>query len=950
MLYLNIPANYNFLENLYFFILEKFKENPILLSEITILLPSRRSCNELKRIFLNSGTAILLPKIKAIGDIDYDDLDLETIELGLLKKFDEISKPISNIKYKILMIKKLASELKNDNIEYLINLRGELDSFLNEIEKENLELDNLGNIVPEDYAIYWQKILKILKSFGNSWNKYLTENNIISNLIYRLKIINLYSEIFTNKQPKNPIIIAGNICSTKSTMNLVKILSKYNNTFFIFKGYENILENKEFYELEPTHSHYFYKKITENLNIKKVENIGYQNCMINNQNIANGIYKAMLPADLTYRWQDKKENYSLDNIELIECSDSFEELDAINFILLDFLHKNGLKNIAIITDVDFGRQIESSLKFFNIPYNNTFGNKLIYTKLIQFLNSLIDVYLENMDPINLLTILKNNYTYFDYKKEDLNELIELFEENILRGKNNLNGFKSYKNIINSLEDSNLKNRLNSFIEKIENYFDINFSNVKLSECIKNHLQLAEKISNKDLWFLNKENEKIFELLQDFIVNSDDFIIKNIKDYSAIFKNIISELSFNNEYSKYPAVNIISITEARLINYDLIIFTNLNEGTFPKNIPTDPWMNKSMRKKFGLPDKEIELGIENFEFIQILMQKKVILTRTLKENNKPTIKSRFLSRLETYLKCNDCYLKQNYDILKAIKEFNKQKNLIKIERPNPCPPVNLRPKKLSATNIERLIKNPYEIYCKYVLDLYKKDDINLQNNILIFGNVVHKIFEEYSLNYNQIKIDKLTYLENIGKKIFNNYFYDDNASIILFFDRFLEIAKKFIEIDEEIRKNGYEIFTELTGKCKINNFTITAKADRIEKKCNNLKIVDYKTGKVPSKNEVVTGISLQLLIEALIAKNNGFFENTDVDNIESVKYWALKCNNGRDLEINNVELKELVEKTEKFLNYVIEYFNNIKNPYQATGKNKDKNNYLHLSRLEEWIYY
>ena len=55
MKYLNIPANENFLETLYKYILEEFNYNPIELSDLVVLLPSRRSCNELKKIFLNNS-------------------------------------------------------------------------------------------------------------------------------------------------------------------------------------------------------------------------------------------------------------------------------------------------------------------------------------------------------------------------------------------------------------------------------------------------------------------------------------------------------------------------------------------------------------------------------------------------------------------------------------------------------------------------------------------------------------------------------------------------------------------------------------------------------------------------------------------------------------------------------------------------------------------------------
>ena len=159
MQYLNIPANQNFLETLYKYILDEFNYNPLKLSELVVLLPSRRSCNELKKIFLKNSDkkAVLLPKIKAIGDISYDELLLEEIDLNILKKFKEIAKPISNIKYKLLMIKQLLQFKQNINVEQVVNLAKELNIFLNEVLSNNLTFDDLKNIVDDEYAEHWQK-------------------------------------------------------------------------------------------------------------------------------------------------------------------------------------------------------------------------------------------------------------------------------------------------------------------------------------------------------------------------------------------------------------------------------------------------------------------------------------------------------------------------------------------------------------------------------------------------------------------------------------------------------------------------------------------------------------------------------------------------------------------------------------------------------------------------
>ena len=94
----NIKSNYNFLESLVYWLLSNYSD-PLYLSNITILLPSRRACREIKKIFLKQvqKEAIILPKIKAIGDVDYD-------ELSLIQNYYPNSHPVLPLKYHLLLI------------------------------------------------------------------------------------------------------------------------------------------------------------------------------------------------------------------------------------------------------------------------------------------------------------------------------------------------------------------------------------------------------------------------------------------------------------------------------------------------------------------------------------------------------------------------------------------------------------------------------------------------------------------------------------------------------------------------------------------------------------------------------------------------------------------------------------------------------------------------------
>ena len=91
-------------------------------------------------------------------------------------------------------------------------------------------------------------------------------------------------------------------------------------------------------------------------------------------------------------------------------------------------------------------------------------------------------------------------------------------------------------------------------------------------------------------------------------------------------------------------------------------------------------------------------------------------------------------------------------------------------------------------------------------------------------------------------------------------------------------------------NHAKSYSEKTGNCFVDitpdySVKIAARADRIDVlNHQQVAIIDYKTGVVPSKNEAKSGEKPQLSLEAAIALRNGFEINAT--NISKISFWKL----------------------------------------------------------------
>ncbi len=141
--------------------------------------------------------------------------------------------------------------------------------------------------------------------------------------------------------------------------------------------------------------------------------------------------------------------------------------------------------------------------------------------------------------------------------------------------------------------------------------------------------------------------------------------------------------------------------------------------------------------------------------------------------------------------------------------------------------------------------------------------------------------------------------------------------------------------------------ERRGERVIGPVTINAKADRIDRNGSAWEIIDYKTGRVPTRDEIRGVYAPQLAVEALIARAGGYGEKAGGD-IE-LSYWRT---GGGDAQraIAVKDVAEVIAATERVLGEMIDAFYKAGAPYTAIPQPAHApafNDYAHLERLDEW---
>ncbi len=194
----------------------------------------------------------------------------------------------------------------------------------------------------------------------------------------------------------------------------------------------------------------------------------------------------------------------------------------------------------------------------------------------------------------------------------------------------------------------------------------------------------------------------------------------------------------------PRIHIWGALEARLQSVDKVVLGGLNEGTWPAQTRLDPLLSRPMRERLSLEPPERRIGLAAHDFAQALGHAEVWLTRADREDGEPKVASRWLQRLTAHAgeELGEEMRRAGQKILALARRLDRAGTDRPAGAPAPSPPVELRPKQLSATRIETLIRDPYAIYAQYVLKLRPFEPLAKLPDARERGNLVHDILERF----------------------------------------------------------------------------------------------------------------------------------------------------------------------------------------------------------------
>jgi ATP-dependent helicase/nuclease subunit B len=732
--------------------------------------------------------------------------------------------------------------------------------------------------------------------------------------------------------------------------------------------------------LQPSHPQAGMARLLSAMGARREEVEAWNGAVAVAPGRADLVARALLPAEALGVWREAAP-LDLDGLYRLSPTDQQQEAIAIAAILRDTLETPAARAVLVTPDRALAARVTTELRRFGVVADDSAGEPLGETPVATFLRLVVRAVADRLAPVPLLAMLKHPFAALGVSPASCRAAARALEGDCLRGPRPAAGLSGLRLALNQSRGGptpaavDLLARLEAALLPLLRLTG-GYTAQPPADLLRALAETAEAMAATDkadghgrLWS-GEEGEALASTLAEALL-----ALRTVPDISpAVLPGLLDALLEGKVVRSrrairgldagaiiHPRITIWGLVEARLQSAEVVVLGGLVEGVWPPAPEPGPWLSRRMRAEAGLPSPEEMIGQAAHDFLaSACSAATVILSAPSRVGGAPAVPARWLKRLEAMLAGQAIRLPSHPALVWAQVLDQPQAAPEPARPPVPRPPVALRPRSLSITEIETWLADPYAIYARHVLQLKELDPLDQATDAADYGRLVHAGMQHF-LNEAGAEWSPdsplrlcLAMERALGEARLRP------ALTNWWRPRLLRIADWIAEV-ETARRAGLaltRIGSEVSGRWSLSGpagrFVLKGRADRIERRADGtLTLIDYKTGLVPSPKQVRDGHAPQLPLEGVMAAAGAFGEDFTGSTAE-MSYWRLR-GGAAPGEIttpteSQTEIADLIAQSEASLRALVAAFDDPSKPYLARphpGRAARESAYGRLARMAEW---
>jgi ATP-dependent helicase/nuclease subunit B len=873
--------------------------DPLAVARGMVLLPTRRAARALAEAFLrvSGGRALVLA-----GALDLPPPVDPLLRLAALAR---------------LILAMGGAHGAPDTADRAWALAAELAALMDEAERAEIDLAaRLPEAADPEFAAHWAVTVDFLRIVTATWPRWLEEQGLANPSARAAALLDAQAAAWERAPPDEPVWLVGTTGGIPSVARLARVVARLKLGAVMLPGLDRDLPGPAWEALGPEHPQAGLRRLLARLDATRDDVRAWPWAEAQAEPIPVArvrlLQRALLPGMALEDWRptpgEAPADAATQGLFRLDPADPQEEAAAIALILRGALERPGARAALVTPDRALAGRVAAELLRWGVIADDSAGEPLAETPPAVFLRLLVRAAAEELAPVPLLALLKHPLAAAGLAPAACRAAARALEVAILRGPRPAPGLTGLRAAIDRLPPADRRPHA-AFVAQVEACLapalrmEAGVAALP-AEALDGWIAAAEALAATDeaagparLW-AGEEGAALAEHLAalraalPLLPEQRRAVFPGLLDAVLEGPVVRSRRAVRGRDGiEHPRVFIWGLLEARLQQVETMVLGGLVEGVWPPAVDPGPWLSRPMRTRMGLPSPEEAVGQAAHDFIAATCAApEVVLSCPRRREGAPAVPARWLARLDAFLGGHGTSLPVHPALAWARALDQPAGPPRAAPPPAPRPPLARRPRRLSVTEIETWLRDPYAIYARHVLGLPALDPLEQETDAADYGSLVHDglhaFLQEAGARWppgaaERLRHHLLAALQRAGLR---------PALANWWAPRLERIAGWVAETERDRRAAApiAALWPELSGRWELARpggvFVLRGRADRIERRADGgLAILDYKTGRPPSAADVAAGLAPQLLLEAAMAQAGGFGPER-VGEAAELAYW------------------------------------------------------------------
>ncbi len=663
-------------------------------------------------------------------------------------------------------------------------LAADLASLIDDVIIEGASWDRLDALAPETYDSYWRITLDFLKIAVTHWPRWLDENGLIDRARRVSLLIEAEIEALAARAPRGPTIVAGSTGANRATARLIAAIARGPQGAVVLPGLDLNLDDQAFAMIGAGdeaaqglsgHPQALLHRLIGTIGVTREQVVALGSPPPPLLARAAFLSEALRPAGSTDRWRDRTNALSppevaaaLEGVSIIVADNENEEALALAIAMREALETPG-KTAALVTpEPSIARRVSAELARWGVEVEDSAGRTLGQSEAGTLARLVLQAAIE-FSPLNVLALLAAPAARFGRARAELHSAARALELGVFRAAplgalDDLD--QAFATARAAANDGHAHPAIRAIGEKERAAGErlardvmtalARLRAVHAADSLRGRLEAHRAAIDAALAAPEADApaphglDALSELIEEWSEAAGDGFPCALGEYAALFNDALAALRAPPARGGHPRLKILGLLEARLLSFDRVLVAGLDEKVWPPAVETDAFLNRPMRAALGLSAPERRIGQTAHDFVAALGAGEAFVSRSRKRGTEPTVASRFLQRIVAAAGGGGEAIRAAEErgeaYIALARALDQPDASALVLRPEPRPPVELRPRSLSVTRIETLRRDPYAIYAEYVLKLRALDPIMRELGPREAGEAWHAALQDFCERY------------------------------------------------------------------------------------------------------------------------------------------------------------------------------------------------------------